>query len=76
MNFKDKVTELALQAGGSHYPNVNRVHLDAYTKLVINECIASLADTAKPHVATTFDNAQFISTLAYAEKAIKERFGL
>lgn len=33
------IEELALQAGGSHYPNVNSMQLIKYTKLVVQECV-------------------------------------
>jgi hypothetical protein len=76
MKFETSVTELALQAGGSHYPNVNRSQLDSYTKLVVAECINALYTGDKQHVCTNFDRGQHEATLAGAEAAIKERFGL
>jgi hypothetical protein len=77
MTFKDKVTKLALDAGGVHYPEVNRMQLEVYTKLVINECIAALANTDRGNIVyTTFDKGQFDSTINEATKSIKESFGL
>lgn len=76
MGFKEKVTDLALQAGGAHYPEVNRMQLDAYTKLVINECLQAVDEADRRHVYTTFDQGQFESSLASAKQAINERFGL
>lgn len=76
MTFKTKVTELALQAGGSHYPDVNRMQLELYTKLAVAECINALRDGSKQHVCTNFDQGQHEATLDGAEAAIKERFGL
>lgn len=74
--FKDKVTQLALEVGGSHYPNVNPDLHDQMVKAVVRECVLALSSTDRSHVYTTFDQAQFEGTLAKAELAIKERFGL
>lgn len=76
MSFKEKVTEIALQAGGVHYPEVNRMQLEVYTKIVIDECISALSNTDRRHVCTTFDQGQLEATMANAATAIKERFGL
>lgn len=76
MEFNAKVTHLALEAGGAHYPEVNRMQLDAYTKLVINECLQAVDAANRRHVYTTFDQVQFESSLAGAKQAINERFGL
>lgn len=76
MDFKSKVTELALAAGGAHYPEVNRMQLDAYTKLVVAECISALEQAERDHVRTTFDQEQFEFSMFTAGKAINERFGL
>jgi hypothetical protein len=33
-----QIKELALQAGGSHYPTVNSRQLEKFAELLINEC--------------------------------------
>jgi hypothetical protein len=76
MDFKSKVTELALQAGGSHYPTVNRMHLDSYTKLVIESCLSAMDAGNRSHVCTNFDQAQHDASIAGAKAAIKQEFGL
>ena len=76
MDFKAKVTELALQAGGVHYPEVNRMQLDVYTKLVIAECISALTEGERGHICTNFDQSQYEATLTGAESAINRKFGL
>jgi hypothetical protein len=76
MDFKAKVTELALQAGGSHYPSVNRSQMESYTRLVIAECISALTEGERGHICTNFDQGQYEATLAGAESAINRRFGL
>ncbi len=71
-----KVTELALQAGGSHYPSVNRMQLELYTKLVIEDCINAIETVNSPHVRTSFDKMSHEATISDAVNAIKLRFGL
>lgn len=74
--FKDKVAQISLEVGGSHYPTVN-IHLqEAMVKIVVNECIDALANCNKDHVYTTFDQGQHEATLDRAKKSIQERFGL
>lgn len=76
MDFKTKVTELALAAGGAHYPECNRSQLESYTKLLIAECLSAIDSTNRDHVYTTFDQGQFEASLLNTKKAINERFGL
>ena len=74
--FKDKVAQISLEVGGSHYPTVN-IHLqEAMVKQVVQECIKSLENCNKDHVYTTFDASQFEATIQRAREAINERFGL
>lgn len=74
--FKAKVHQLALEVGGSHYPSVNSDLHEQMVKSVVRECIVALNNTSRDHVYTTFDQGQYEATLAKAEMAIKERFGL
>ncbi len=76
MGFNETVTKLALEAGGAHYPEVNRMQLDAYTKLVIKECLQAVDDAGRAHVYTTFDQGQFEASLESAKQSINKRFGL
>jgi hypothetical protein len=48
----------------------------AFAKLLIDECILALDSAEKPHVYTSFDQAQFDSSIANAKLAIKKHFGL
>lgn len=36
------IKQLALQAGGSHYPDVGGKTLEKFAELVVQECIANL----------------------------------
>jgi hypothetical protein len=40
-----KLTDLALQVGGSHYPEVSRQYLEQTVRLVIKECVEAYRDT-------------------------------
>jgi hypothetical protein len=39
-----QIRELALQAGGSHYPDVNSRQLEKFSELLINECCKIMID--------------------------------
>lgn len=47
-----------------------------FAEILINECIDALDNTDKPHVYTTFDQAQFEASITNAKLAIKKHFGL
>jgi hypothetical protein len=36
--MNDRIKQLALQAGGSHYPEVNSMQLEKFAELLIREC--------------------------------------
>lgn len=74
--FQDKVKEIALEVGGSHYPEVNPHLHESMIKMVINECINAVNECDKGHVYTTFDQSQFISTLDKVKQSINKKFGL
>jgi hypothetical protein len=42
-----RIKELALQAGGSHYPDVNKETLEKFAELVIRECAAQVDSVYK-----------------------------
>jgi hypothetical protein len=72
--MKAAFKEIALQAGGSHYPDVGGALLEQFAELVVKECIAALDNTDRYHVCTTFDKGQFEATVENAKLAIKKRF--
>lgn len=74
--WREKVTKLALEAGGSHYPDVNRQQLEQYTRLVIADCLNAVETVNSAHVRTTFDKTAHEATISDAARAIKMRFGL
>ena len=56
-----KLTELALQVGGSHYPEVSRQYLEQTVRLVVKQCAEAyhqtrLAETpVEQHFLKKFD---------------------
>jgi hypothetical protein len=56
-----KLTELALQVGGSHYPEVSQQYLEQTVRLVVKQCAEAyhqtrLADTpVEQHFLKKFD---------------------
>jgi hypothetical protein len=40
--MNDKLTQLALEIGGSHYPEVSRLYLEATVRQVIDHIVADL----------------------------------
>jgi hypothetical protein len=56
-----KLTELALQVGGSHYPAVSEQYLEQTVRLVVQQCVEAYhqtrtADTPiKQHFLKAFD---------------------
>jgi methyl coenzyme M reductase gamma subunit len=76
MNFNDKVTQLTLEVGGSHYPSVNPHLHQQLVKLVVKECVEAVSKANRGHVYTTFDLSQHEASLEAARKSINERFGL
>ena len=44
-----RIRELALQAGGSHYPEVNAMQLEKFAELIVLEC-AGIVDNQGAHM--------------------------
>ena len=42
--MNEKIKELALQAGGSHYPTVGGKTLETFAELIVKECANVAAD--------------------------------
>jgi hypothetical protein len=59
--MNQKLTDLAVQIGGSHYPEVSRQYLEATVRLVVKECAEAfhqtrMADTPiEQHFLKKFD---------------------
>jgi hypothetical protein len=37
--MNQRIKELALEAGGSHYPDVNTKQLERFAELIVQECV-------------------------------------
>ncbi len=45
--MNEKIKELALQAGGSHYPEVNPMQLEKFAKYIAEECMNIIVQNRK-----------------------------
>lgn len=73
--MKQKVKDIALQVGGSHYPEVGGELLQKVVDLVVAECIDAV-NTADVRniVYTNFDKDRAEYIKAAVVKSINERF--
>jgi hypothetical protein len=53
--MKDKIKEIALQVGGSHYPAVGGDLLQKFADTLIAECIKAVDQTPNHHCVTTWE---------------------
>lgn len=74
--MNEKLKELSLQAGGTHYPSINSNMQEQFARLIIDECINAVKNTNKHHAFTTFDLGIVEATIEKSIKAIDERFKL
>lgn len=74
--MKSIYKELALQAGGSHYPEVGGELLEKFANLLVKECIKAVEQTPKHAAFTTFDNGVVEKTIELSIKQLKEKFEL
>jgi hypothetical protein len=73
--MKEKIKEIALQVGGSHYPEVGGDNLQKFADLILDECIDAVnqADT-RSIVYTSFDKDRADTIKSIVVNAIKKRF--
>lgn len=74
--MKDIYREIALQAGGSHYPNVGGDLLEKFADLLIEEVIKTVESTPKHCAYTTHDLGTVECTLDKVIETVKNRFQL
>ena len=73
--MKQKIYEIALQAGGSHYPGVGGDTLQKFADLMLEECIDAVNKTDVRSITyTNFDKDRVDHIKAAAIKSINERF--
>lgn len=74
--FNQKVHDIALAVGGSHYPSVNPELHKQMVKAVLEECMSAIDSADHSHVHTTFDKDQYLSAIEKIKQSINKRFGL
>lgn len=72
--MKQKIYDIALAAGGSHYPDVNSNTLEKFAELLIAECVGVVENTPTTCAYTTHDLAAVNCTIAKSIDALKEYF--
>ena len=72
--MKSKIKDIALEVGGSHYPEVGGRLLEEFAEQIIKECIAAVQATDRTHVCTTYDLGLVVETISRSVNSIKERF--
>ena len=72
--MKNKIKELALEAGGSHYPEVGGKILERFAELMLEECIAAVKNTGIQCAYTTHDLPVVKCTIDKSVDALREHF--
>jgi hypothetical protein len=69
-----RIKELALQAGGSHYPDVGGITLEKFAELIVKECVSVCSKQAadwEGDYATAYNDG-----IESCISGIKEHFGV
>jgi hypothetical protein len=74
--FEQKVHDIALEVGGSHYPAVNPDLHKQMVRAVIDECVRAIDSAKRTNVYTTYDNDMHTGMVEKIKQSINERFGL
>lgn len=72
--MKQKIYDIALQAGGSHYPGVNSELLQKFADLMLAECITVVQNTGKQCAYTTHDLDIVQCTIQKSVEALHDHF--
>jgi hypothetical protein len=72
--MKQKIHDLALEAGGSHYPTVGGANLEKFAELLIEECIRVVESTPLHCAKTTFQEDIVKCTIKQSVNALRENF--
>jgi hypothetical protein len=70
--MNEQIRELALQAGGSHYPDVNSAQLVKFTELVVRKCL----DFIEKDAANAPDNSETQAALLACALDIVDHFDI
>jgi hypothetical protein len=71
--MKNKIKQLALEAGGSTYPEVGGRNLERFAELMLEECIAAVENTST-HYATAHDLLVVECTIDKSVDALRDHF--
>lgn len=74
--MKEKIKDIALQAGGSHYPEVGGDLLQKFADLLLQEVIKVVESTPKHCAFTTFQEDVVICTIAKSVETLKTHFDI
>lgn len=72
--MKQKVKDLALEAGGSFYPAVGGELLQKFADLFLAECVQAVKDTPRHCAFTTHDLGIVECTIAKCVETLKSHF--
>jgi hypothetical protein len=72
--MKQKIYDIALQAGGSHYPGVGGDTLQKFADIMLEECIKVVQDTPTHCAYTTHDLGVVQCTIQKSVDALREYF--
>lgn len=71
---KELFKEIALQAGGSHYPEVGGATLENFANILLKEVLIAIENTDRTHAYTTFDKGMIDGTIEKCKQSIKNKF--
>ena len=74
--MKDIYAKIALEVGGSHYPEVGGELLEKFADLLLKEVIKTVESTPKHCAYTTHDLGTVECTLDKVIETVKDRFQL
>ena len=73
--MKQVFKEIALQVGGSHYPDVGGDLLEKFGEMVVAECIKAVQNTDLRDITfTTFDSGRNVTVLKSCVESINKTF--
>lgn len=73
--MKQKFKEIALQVGGSHYPDVGGDLLEKFGEMIVAECTKAVQSTDLRDITyTTFDRGRNVTIIKACMDSINQTF--
>lgn len=72
--MKEIYKDIALQAGGSHYPEVGGELLEKFADLLVKKCIETVEETPTHCASTSYDLDTVKCTIVKAVETLREKF--